>query len=98
MCTYHGKVEALLLQLGERAYCSHLVWFETLRARALIVHFYHARANVDTDELGDIRCERTRDLPYIHTKNNETNFLSKTPLPTRNGDTYPTHKRNPAPK
>jgi hypothetical protein len=33
------------------------VWFETLRAHARIVHFYHARA--DADELGNMRCERT---------------------------------------
>lgn len=59
---YHGKIKALLLQLGKRAYCSHLVRFESLRARARVVDFHHARADIDADELGNIRCERTRDL------------------------------------
>lgn len=97
--TYHGKVKALLLELGERAYCSHLVWFETLRARPRIVDFYHTRANIDADELGNVRCERTRDLAYIHTKITSIFFI-KTPCRREMGgcDTYPIHKRNPAPR
>jgi hypothetical protein len=66
--TYHGEVEALLLQLGERGYCLHLVRLEALRVRARIVHFYHARANIHPNELGNIRCERTRDLAYTKIK------------------------------
>ena len=38
------------------------MWFETLRTRACIVRFYHTRANIYTNELGNIRCERTQDL------------------------------------
>jgi hypothetical protein len=65
VCTYHGKVKVLLLlllQLGERGDRSHFVRFEALRVRARIVHLYHARADIHTDELCDIRRERTRDL------------------------------------
>lgn len=98
--TYHGKIKTLLLKLGERAHRSHLVRLETLRARACVVHLYHARANIDADELGDVRRERTRDLAYIHTKNKQRRTiysLSKHHADRRRRtDTYPIHKRNPA--
>jgi hypothetical protein len=59
---YHGEVETLLLQLGERANGTHLVRFETLRVRAGVVDLDHARADIDAYELRDVRSERARDL------------------------------------
>ena len=74
------------------------MWFETLRARACIVHFYHARADIDAYELRNVRCERTRDLAYI-TGKKRTDIPYQNTMPTRNGgvgedDTYPIHKRS----
>jgi hypothetical protein len=61
-CAYHGHVETLLVQLGERADGAHLVRLEALRVRARVVHADHARADIDAYESGDVRCERARDL------------------------------------
>jgi hypothetical protein len=62
--TYHGNIEELLLssELVERADSTHFVRFEALRVRTCIVHLDHARADIDADELGHVRRERTRDL------------------------------------
>jgi len=74
--TYHGDVETLLLlllvQLGERADGAHLVRLEALRVRARVVHFDHARADVDAYELRDVRRERARDLACVMMMNSNS--------------------------